>query len=581
MKKRVIPCFLAVVLTVVIVFSTLVMSISASILTLREAVVDVALIELLENAKEYELIPVEIWTHKIDFDKVEEKVQEKIATQKITRFVSNGICENHQTLLAEVQECISLKRTLGSEMQTKATKVVYSLIELLLEEKSNARDVFISKYAPVITMKLTAGEIVALSNLPQVEMIYYIPEVQAEDFSMDGASATGADVLRESLGLSGTGVKIGMIEKGVPDREQSYFDGADITYDPDISWEQNIRTHANNVASILVSQSSEYPGIVPDAELYCTIMGNRETYTWQRIEWLLDQGVQVINMSAGYVRPDSPYLAIDRLVDTIAIDYSVHFVAAAGGNYYEPLSVVAHPACAYNVIAVGAADETLTAPSHDSWYFDFATEANKPDILAPGALVETAATPTGCTGNSFAAPIVTGIIAQLIEYAPNVAYWQNGMKAILTAAINDDVLRYQTSSAMSDSAGAGLINAYAAYCTLRDGNYKVRSFPAMEEAGSTKSYSFTVASTEDPIRVSLAWLKHKEEEDEVIDPLADLTLMVYDPNGNLVANVTDPGGNLLITEFNPSVIGEYTIKVVLNTTAEKKCNFAVAWYFVQ
>ena len=56
MKKRVIPCFLAVVLTVVIVFSTLVMSISASILTLREAVVDVALIELLENTKEYELM---------------------------------------------------------------------------------------------------------------------------------------------------------------------------------------------------------------------------------------------------------------------------------------------------------------------------------------------------------------------------------------------------------------------------------------------------------------------------------------------------------------------------------------------
>lgn len=56
MKKRVISCFLAVVLTVVIVFSTLVMSISASILTLREAVVDVALIELLENTKEYELM---------------------------------------------------------------------------------------------------------------------------------------------------------------------------------------------------------------------------------------------------------------------------------------------------------------------------------------------------------------------------------------------------------------------------------------------------------------------------------------------------------------------------------------------
>lgn len=581
MKRHVLTYFLSVVLTVVIMFSMLVMSVSASIVTLREDVVEAVLIELLETAKEDELIPIEIWTRKIDFSKVEEQIQEKMAAKKSVQLILGKSNESQQTLLAEVQERISLKRSLGSKTQTEANKVVSSLIELLLEGPLNERDVFVSKYAPMITMKLTTSEIVALSNLPQVEMIYHVPEAQAEDFAMDGAAAVGADVLRESLGLSGAGVKIGMIEKGVPDREQSYFDGTDITYDPDISWEQNIRTHANNVASILVSQSSEYPGIVPDAELYCTIMGNSETYTWQRIEWLLDQGVQVINMSAGYVRPDSPYLAIDRLVDTIAIDYSVHFVAAAGGNYYEPLSVVAHPACAYNVIAVGAADETLTAPSHDSWYLDFATEANKPDILAPGALVETAATPTGCTGNSFAAPIVTGIIAQLIEYAPNVAYWQNGMKAILTAAINDDVLRYQTSSAMSDSAGAGLINAYAAYCTLRDGNYKVRSFPAMEEAGSTKSYSFTVASTEDPIRVSLAWLKHKEEEDEVIDPLADLTLMVYDPNGNLVANVIDPGGNLLITEFNPSVIGEYTIKVVLNTTAEKKCNFAVAWYFVQ
>lgn len=580
MKKHVLTSFLAVVLTAMLVFSMLVVPISASVLTLRETVVDAALIEVLENAKEDELIPIEIWMRKLNFSKVEEQIREKPATKQSMQIVLNESSASQQTLLAEVQERISLKRELRSKMQAEANKGVFSFLEFLLDETLKERDAFVSKYAPMIAIKLTANEISALSNLPQVEMIYYLPELQAEDFSMDGASVTGANVLRESLGLSGAGVKIGMIEKGVPDREQSYFKGADITYDPEISWEQHIRTHADNVASILVSQSSEYPGIVPDAELYCTIIGNSETYTWQRIGWLLDQGVQVINMSAGYVRPDSPYLAIDRLVDTIAIDYSVHFAAAAGNNYYEPLSVVAHPACAYNVIAVGAANEGLTAPSHDSWYLDFATGSNKPDILAPGALVETAATPTGCNDNSFAAPIVTGVIAQLIEYAPNVAYWQNGMKAILTAAINDDVLRYQTSSAMSDSAGAGLINAYAAYCTLRDGNYKVRSFPAMEEAGSTKSYSFTVTSTEDSIRVSLAWLKHKEE-DEVIDPLADLALMVYDPNGNLVANVTDPGGNLLITEFNPSVIGEYTIKVVLTTTAERKCNFAVAWFFVQ
>lgn len=486
MKRHVLTYFLSVVLTVVIMFSMLVMSVSASIVTLREDVVEAVLIELLETAKEDELIPIEIWTRKIDFSKVEEQIQEKMAAKKSVQLISGKSNESQQTLLAEVQERISLKRSLGSKTQAEANKVVSSLIELLLEGPLNERDVFVSKYAPMITMKLTASEIVALSNLPQVEMIYHVPEAQAEDFAMDGAAAVGADVLRESLGLSGAGVKIGMIESGVPDKEQPYFEGADIAYDPEIAWEQHITTHANNVASILVSQSDEYPGIVPEAELYCTIRTTNRTYTIQRIEWLLDQKVQVINMSSGYALPYEGYLEIDRFVDTIAIDYSVHFVAAAGNDYYATSYVVAHPACAYNAIAVGAANESLTAPCASSWYVDFATGANKPDVLAPGKLVETAATPTGCSGNSFAAPIVTGIIAQLIDYAPNVAYWQNGMKAILTAAINDDVLRYQTSSEMSDRAGAGLVNAYNAYCVLRDGNYKVKSFPAMEERGRSR-----------------------------------------------------------------------------------------------
>ena len=110
MKRHVLTYFLSVVLTVVIMFSMLVMSVSASIVTLREDVVEAVLIELLETAKEDELIPIEIWTRKIDFSKVEEQIQEKMAAKKSVQLISGKSNESQQTLLAEVQERISLKR---------------------------------------------------------------------------------------------------------------------------------------------------------------------------------------------------------------------------------------------------------------------------------------------------------------------------------------------------------------------------------------------------------------------------------------------------------------------------------------
>ena len=155
------------------------------------------------------------------------------------------------------------------------------------------------------------------------------------------------------------------------------------------------------------------------------------------------------------------------------------------------------------------------------------------------------------------------------------------MKAILTAAINDDVLRYQTSSEMSDRAGAGLVNAYNAYCVLRDGNYKVKSFPAMDEARTIKTYSFSVASTEDTVRVSLAWLKHLEIDGATLGPLAELMLVVCDPTGSVVTSARDSEGNLLITEFQPMMTGEYLIKVVLCVPSAQKCNFAIAWSAIE
>ena len=101
---------------------------------------------------------------------------------------------------------------------------------------------------------------------------------------------------------------------------------------------------------------------------------------------------------------------------------------------------------------------------------------------------------------------------------------------------------------------------------------------------------FYVEASESQIRVALCWLKQNVNNSGINDPshdefylteernLSNLDLEIYDPNGNLVGYSRLENGNVELVEFDPTVTGWYTIKVVGATLRTEKDFIYLAWW---
>ena len=138
------------------------------------------------------------------------------------------------------------------------------------------------------------------------------------------------------------------------------------------------------------------------------------------------QGVSVINMSFGVSdltlcdRAD----ALENEFLNILSESGIILVAAAGNEGYA--NVINHPACLPNVISVGAVyddDGTFTDLCEEfgieDWLTCYTNRSAHLDLVAPGSAITTFAD-ASFDGTSAAAPIVTGVIALMLEADPTL-----------------------------------------------------------------------------------------------------------------------------------------------------------------
>lgn len=311
-------------------------------------------------------------------------------------------------------------------------------------------------------------------------------------------------------------------------------------------------------------------------------------------------------MSANFDNPNTNYYGSEeKWLDHVAITHSVHFVNSAGNAEDHKIR---GPGMAYNILTVGAIDDHNTKDSNDdnsddslatfSCYEEAVSSengetlhpTNKPDLVAPGFDINTAAY-TGSnvnikSGTSFAAPHVTAVIAQLCQRRPALKVQQDAMKAILTASIPHATHAYTPSQFFDYNAyGAGVIDARSAYYTVDNYRFTMSNFAANSANGAEKTYTFTVSSTDDVIRVSLSWLKYAILPDAHTNsnptnyPLADLDLFVYGPDGgDPIAFSNQYGFNTEIVSFTPPKSGTYTIVVKQFSSSSRVVYFGLAWW---
>ncbi len=556
--------------------------------------IDDDLVAWMEESSPGERIPVDIWLTEIDIQEVDELLEEEL--KKV-----EGQFEPES--LEYVTNRVETRRAIYASMEEEKNQAFidrYPDIQALHDDRT-----YVSKYSPVISTKLTAEELSVLSEDDEVCEISILRDLNFVEELVISEQTIRATYTRDTLYLKGGGIKIGMIDKGMPNRNAGYFNASNIHLESD---ENNAIScvyseHATGVAYVICGAQATYggvtyQGIVPNATLYATyyngVWGSGSDWH-ARVEWLLSKGVIVINMSIGDESGEGTYTNEEKWLDHIGINHSVHFVKSAGDTSNEEEGgYITIPGMAYNIVTVGAIDTHGTA---DQWGADdtiphFTSiyeandqhEPNKPDIAAPGTNIafpfvftdpQTGYTSHIISGTSYAAPQVTAIIAQMCQEKPALVEKQACMKAVLAAGTTH-ALSCKTGDADMNLIGAGVVDARGAHYVASNNRFVATNFPASTVAGTTVQYQFTVNGSDAVVRVALSWLanvdfgvnNHVTGDLPARVRLANLDLVVKNSNGVVVGTANSEDDNLEVVMFSPNGIGgTYTIEVTLTNHA--------------
>lgn len=495
------------------------------------------------------------------------------------------------------------------EAEREAAAELYSANNSsFVAENFMARDMsveYVSQYSPCVFADLSIAKVAELVEKNDVICIEFWNDENEEPEGVgraitdaeiqDRMEIIRADEAFNVYGVTGDGVKIGQIETTCPSatsvtKSSTY----NATLDAGV-----YKYHADNVYKIMST-------VAPDSTYYAISRNISNTSVskgsfYEQVEWLLSQGVNIINMSMGFSGENNvnKYTSRAKWMDHIAYNHDVHVVKSAGNSMnsaYSEERGVSCPGMAYNIITVGntystSAEQYLIRETSSYNHDGYSTTTYKPDIVAPGVYYN-ANGAVDISGTSFAAPLVTGTIALMCEYKPQLKVQQHLVKAILAARTSKSIYRYVTTDSNFEIYGAGMLDTRSAIDALNVKDY-VSTTEALTTVGSIKSYTMKVVSSDTRMRVALAYANRIEygsdegthSSSEIPNgDIGRLDIEVYDPNGNKVAYIYSSGlereANIKVLEFATNgVYGNYTIKVRVTKAASngKTINYGLAW----
>lgn len=516
-----------------------------------------------------EEIPVWIWYNDIDQKQVDKEVKEKtgLTTENLAvdfEMPNPAIINNlkNEKMGNQVQLQSYLARTAVARRLEQQRAYTY-----IMERRNIAKEKYIeklekvktrlniknsdiirkSRYAPVVMAKLTKEEISTIVKDKLVESVGLYRNIEAQDYSLETIkNSIGLTKIYSKLGLYGDNVKIGMIEGGSPESVPG-FDNSHIIVVGNNVAEEN---HATNTAIIL-------EGVAPDATIYSTNCDPAN------IELMLDQGIQIINMSAGYSKESTLYNFWNKWANHICAQHNVLLICSAG-NWSN--SQISAPAMAYNTLAVSGYTDMETQDNNDDIMVDNSyldgNECKKPDLIAPQNL--------GGGGTSSSAPVVTGVAALLLELKPSLGYQPQTLKAILMASCQRKVQSPAGAAAetmaqgLTERQGAGAVDAWNAVCIVAQGNYGYGKVTSATEKRNFVQPSYGASH----MNVSIAWLRENTISSNnhasgtvTAGTQHDLDLRVY-RNGTLVGSSANANSSTEMAYFPLSASeARYQIRV--------------------
>lgn len=281
-----------------------------------------------------------------------------------------------------------------------------------------------------------------MADLPSA--ISHLPSTARAD-SLYGNNAWAIFQLRidqlHLRGLRGAGVRVAMLDAGF-NTLHPFMDSATVIAERDFVYNDSVvrdqpgetqgeMSHGTGTWSLVAANvPGRLFGVAPQAEFllakteYTASETRVEEDNWvAAVEWAIGLNAQIISTSLGYLSFDGGFsytpaqLTGDVAVTTVAADSAaargVLVVVSAGNDGALGTRSIGTPADGDSVVAVGATDSLRRVAGFSS-RGPTADGRIKPEVVAPGVLLDVAAIDTGlgrASGTSFAAPLIAGLAA--------------------------------------------------------------------------------------------------------------------------------------------------------------------------
>lgn len=509
---------------------------------------------ILENMQQLgDTIPVWLWMEDIDQNAAVQKVYENTGLKEsdlevIDEPIPDQLAMSISNLdQAETAEKISVKSEFREylEKTEPARRLEAQRVDTYIDElRSVQKDMLRQKnqsifsrlglsdeaiieselQAPVYIVNIAKSDIERLAKNPKVtSILYYKDEVLAPEYDENDIIAASNTIprvmaasnlsrIRTETGLTGSGVKLGLVDMGKvqPNTEISasritYVEPSNVGY----------HDHSTNVARVAAGTE----GVAPGAGIYSSSSGEpidtpaerRGLYLIDCLTGLSNAGIKLANMSMGVIteRTES-YTALENYMDYFVVQNKMLVVKSAGNEH----SSVTSPGMAYNVITTGGFYNQGTTDQSDDVMFQNSnyykgSGCAKPDFIAAQSCVDSERLNMNQKGTSFAAPFVTGTIALLYELRPSLAAQPEAVKAILMASCHRKVTpssgdpAENMASGLTAHQGAGAIDPYKAIAIAGSRHYGVRTLGSTTERERIRINQPAYGSA--GLNISLAW----------------------------------------------------------------------------
>lgn len=490
-----------------------------------------------------ETVTVGVWTN----------IDRAAAKEAARKEASSNVAERKQAVSEEIRR---RSTNASNELAAKLRDVE----EVEIEEVSSA--------LPHVVVTATPR---GIERIDQLEGIWAIFEHEGEFVEdLGSASKTHGSYSQRNDSFDCSGYDVGIFEAG------GYPNNTKINR-ADTYGSASTTDHANYVARCAASTDDSLPGMAHNANVYCA--HDSDTNVDAKLTWFDNKNVSAINCSfSDYEGGDRRIKSRDVQFGQFVKDNFVNIVTSAGNiNSSHPNKNVATPGKAWNVVAVGAISDKQTGDdlSDDVMWSDSRwknpetknSDLHKPEVCAVGANIYVPGNYLlSKSGTSFSSPHVVGLITIMEKMSDNVAgpaihTSPSLAKAVLLTSARHHVQTDSDGDNVTDKEGAGTIQAPVVQRIFNNGRWEHEQF---DEANGKQTYTISLSSTDDDLRIALAWLNNPSSTDvdnSSAQPDIDLDLHLVDPNNIVVATSSSYDSCWEVITHEPTTSGTYTIEV--------------------